>query len=936
MASLFKNLFNIMTSADNDSKFKKGQIVQATISQVTEEGLQVLLPFLKREIPVPKEELDCDEYNVYDYMSQIGEIIDLIVAELRPSLKLTQKALKDNEDKIMDSIIVKLKRADFLRKEEHEGELELIDAVDDGKVHKVKLTTNKLELEYDKRDNRNLNGIKRMKMVFKMSKGGCLILMGNLGCSFNRPFGGEFYVTKALMEEKTDFKAVEGVGLEIQFGNFPTEISLMQSCLARIAAEPKFVFNLSQFDEFMDIFGFYKTLSSELNNNVTYKVETISTPFYFVSVNEKDIEIDEANAITNLNGIVMGYKLEQYKYEQLKEELRDKVQEFVNIKVKGGEKEIKKIRSFADNLYLSNEDEISDYNVKQLCSFGLVNISEEEGFLILSGELKTTGSFKYLHLYDMGQKVKLESIDNSLRLIKQGETGAAAELLEYIIGSKTMPNKRIKRTQNDGKDSYLEGLDESQKQAFIMATDGSPVSLIKGPPGTGKTHVINAIVQYITKELHEKVVISSQTHVAIDNVLDKLMENYDLIIPNRITNRRNKYAGSAIDTTLYKTWAKKFSQHNLRSNNSALKKRLSDDMEKFNGENKFRFSENITPQEYSVLGATTTTSAIGGRKGLDLLDGYDWLIIDEVSKCPITEVLRYLPYVKKIIMVGDDFQLAPLLEFSKDEVKDLLSFNEDKFERLKALYEQSVFAKTLQKAQKVGRLVTLNVNYRSVKGVLNTYNIFYNNTLINRREIVKPSKVKFSEKFNIFNDRDVFFVDVKNGKEAKEGTSRYNIEELYATKEVLADLLENTVNPSIVSVSAIFPYAAQIDKFQKLNLELINQARKTFKSFEIDTVDAFQGRETDIVLVNTVVTDESQRNFLDDFRRINVSMSRARDKLFIFGNPTTLSQIDMKIPDGGKRRFFSDIIADIKRFGQVVVYNGGVKYDTGKSKIKID
>ena len=88
--------------------------------------------------------------------------------------------------------------------------------------------------------------------------------------------------------------------------------------------------------------------------------------------------------------------------------------------------------------------------------------------------------------------------------------------------------------------------------------------------------------------------------------------------------------------------------------------------------------------------------------------------------------------------------------------------------------------------------------------------------------------------------------------------------------------------------------------------------------------------------MNTVVTDESQRNFLDDFRRINVSMSRARDKLFIFGNPTTLSQIDMKIPDGGKRRFFSDIIADIKRFGQVVVYNGGMKYDTGKSKIKID
>ncbi len=125
-----------------------------------------------------------------------------------------------------------------------------------------------------------------------------------------------------------------------------------------------------------------------------------------------------------------------------------------------------------------------------------------------------------------------------------------------------------------------------------------------------------------------------------------------------------------------------------------------------------------------MLGATTTTSAIGGKKGLELLDGYDWLIIDEVSKCPITEVLRYLPYVSKIIMVGDDYQLAPLLEFTKEEVENLSSFDEDKFEKLKAMYEQSVFAKTLEKARVAERLVELNVNYRSVESVLNTYNVF--------------------------------------------------------------------------------------------------------------------------------------------------------------------------------------------------------------------
>ena len=63
----------------------------------------------------------------------------------------------------------------------------------------------------------------------------------------------------------------------------------------------------------------------------------------------------------------------------------------------------------------------------------------------------------------------------------------------------------------------------------------------------------------------------------------------------------------------------------------------------------------------------------------------------------------------------------------------------------------------------------------------------------------------------------------------------------------------------------------------------------------IDTVDAFQGKESDIVLVNTVITDLSRRNFLSDFRRINVSMSRAKDKLIIFGNKIVLEKLDMNV-----------------------------------------
>lgn len=816
-------------------------------------------------------------------------------------------------------------------------QLEMLMAIDDGNYHDVKITTNILDLRYDRRDQRLLTAINGVKLIYKMANGGSLILIGNLGCSFRQPFGGEFFVKKVVVEENTVFDNIVGAKESVFFTNYPVDISSMQNKLAEISKDPNLVFNLSQFDEFMEIFEFYKALSSELNNNTHYSIESISRPYYFVPIDQKEIEVEEEYAIKNQNGIVIGYKLEDYKFENLSTELQDCVLRLIDVKIKAGVKDIKKIKGFSDNLYLSNEGEINEKNDRNLNSFDLKNIYTEEDSLVLSGEAKAIiDSARYLHLYDMGQKVKLESIDNSLRLINQGASGAAAELLEYIIGDKQMPSNYSRRTIGDKKDKYIAHLDESQKQAFLMATDGSPVSLIKGPPGTGKTYVINAIVQYITKELKQKVVISSQTHVAIDNVLDEIMENHDPIIPNRITNRRNKYSGQEIDTTIYKTWAKKFGEHNKLARNQRLATQILQDMANFNGEKKFRFSESVELSDYSVIGATTTTSAIGGKKGLELFEGYDWLIIDEVSKCPITEVLRYLPYVSKIIMVGDDYQLAPLLEFQKEEVESLAAYNEDMFEKLKKTYEESVFAKTLEKAKKVGRLVTLNVNYRSVAPVLNAYNIFYNRELIGMREKVKPSKVQFSDKYQMFNDKDVFFVDVKNGKEATEGTSRYNVEELRATREILEMLLENTLNPEKVSVSAIFPYGAQIDKFQRENKELINKARKTFKSFEIDTVDAFQGRETDIVLVNTVVTDMSRGNFLNDFRRINVSMSRARDKLFIFGNPTTLSNIDMKVSSGGKRRYFADIIDDIKRFGQSIKFDGGIDYEfASKPKIKI-
>ena len=116
-------------------------------------------------------------------------------------------------------------------------------------------------------------------------------------------------------------------------------------------------------------------------------------------------------------------------------------------------------------------------------------------------------------------------------------------------------------------------------------------------------------------------------------------------------------------------------------------------------------------------------------------------------------------------------------------------------------------------------------------------------------------------------------MDVKNGKEAVEKTSRYNVEELCATREVLKTILENTLSAEQVTVSAIFPYSAQIEKFQRENRDLINEARRKFKVLSWIRWMLFKA-EKRILCLLIPWSPILQEKLFNDFRRINVSMSR--------------------------------------------------------------
>ncbi|MCD8201305.1 MAG: 4-hydroxy-3-methylbut-2-enyl diphosphate reductase [Clostridia bacterium] len=96
----------VVQRIDNESRFRRGQIISAAIAQANEDGLLVLLPFSKKEVPLSKDELDCEEYDQSEWENKVGDQIDLLVVDVHPPIRLSQKMirLQEEENALVDEI----------------------------------------------------------------------------------------------------------------------------------------------------------------------------------------------------------------------------------------------------------------------------------------------------------------------------------------------------------------------------------------------------------------------------------------------------------------------------------------------------------------------------------------------------------------------------------------------------------------------------------------------------------------------------------------------------------------------------------------------------------------------------------------------------------------------------------------------------------------
>jgi len=318
---------------------------------------------------------------------------------------------------------------------------------------------------------------------------------------------------------------------------------------------------------------------------------------------------------------------------------------------------------------------------------------------------------------------------------------------------------------------------------------------------------------------------------------------------------------------------------------------------------------------------------------------FDVTIIDEVSKATPIELLIPILYSKSIILVGDHRQLPPTFKYKENMLEYLSEQNKISKAKLKEyqdMVEDSLFAK-LFSAIKKNKAMLIN-QYRSHSQIVDVINTFYEGKLNVGNEVAQDEAKQHhletsSNGFELFTPNihtywfnshydingDVAF-EKKLTKGSGVSTSFYNDEEVYLVENILKNMDEGYSKvKEVPSISIISLYGDQVKEIKK-SIAKLKFSNIDMNASRVYTVDEFQGKEDDIVIVSLVRNNNNFRTgeFTKKFQRINVALSRARKMLVIVGSKEFFSQLDVELPsmnDENKvvsKKIYKDIYEKVK------------------------
>lgn len=217
----------------------------------------------------------------------------------------------------------------------------------------------------------------------------------------------------------------------------------------------------------------------------------------------------------------------------------------------------------------------------------------------------------------------------------------------------------------------------TEQREFVQRALGTPdFAVLEGPPGSGKTTAICELIVQLTRA-QKRVLLVASTHVAVDNVLERLIEWQDeadekLVMPVRIGDENNVTSNAVEAWTLrnlLRTWSAEILDHIDRPRGAeqagAAARRMLKGALMQKGE-KSTLARLLLDASNLVCGTTIGILQHPGikaaRRGGDDIEPFDFLILDEASKTTFTEFLVPAAYAKRWVVVGDRRQLSPYVE----------------------------------------------------------------------------------------------------------------------------------------------------------------------------------------------------------------------------------------------------------------------------------
>lgn len=463
-----------------------------------------------------------------------------------------------------------------------------------------------------------------------------------------------------------------------------------------------------------------------------------------------------------------------------------------------------------------------------------------------------------------------------------------------------------------------EKLNSSQKEAVELALSLEDFFLIHGPPGTGKTVTSIEVARQLVRS-GEDVLCTADSNTAVDNLVEWLANHGEKVVrvghPARVTptlrnhtldeivQQNEKYQRSqdlrdkAMDlvdkqdefTHPGGRWRRGMSDERIKSLAEKgrgsrgvppskieemaewlkLQEKINDIFERID-----RLEEEAVDE---ILEWADVVCATNSGCGSEVLEEkhFDTVIIDEATQS--TEPSCWIPIIHadRVIMAGDHKQLPPTILSEKAQ-----ELSETLFESILSDMEERI-SRTLEIQYRMNERIMNFSSREFYGGILRAHESVENHTLWDlvdgsldlegvEREIIDP-------------DTPVIYLDTCDmdapERSRADSPSKENPKEAEIVELVISALLDLGIEPSDVAV--ISPYDDQVDLIDK---------KIGVEELEVDTVDGFQGREKEVVVLSLVRSNDSNNiGFLEDTRRLNVSLTRAKRKLIIVGDSSTVN-----------------------------------------------